>query len=110
MRYIFTGRASAQKETPGPHTTCRPCISVENSAKRVEPEMIAWAAVVVRPDLFNITRNNPPSQVWFVLSSQKAWKATIGTFSLERFWETIVRLFRGQNEKWANDTLRWWNL
>jgi hypothetical protein len=47
MRYLYTGPASAANKDPGPHGKGRPCIAVANGARRVEPEMIAWTAVMV---------------------------------------------------------------
>jgi hypothetical protein len=56
MRCIFTGPGSATKNTPGPTPNGRPCIAVSNDARRVEPEMIAWAAIMVSISCYNLIK------------------------------------------------------
>ncbi|KAI0337343.1 hypothetical protein BDW22DRAFT_959387 [Trametopsis cervina] len=94
FRYLFTGRSSAAQSGPGPSNIGRPSIAVKHKNRRVLPEMIAWAAVLVR----------------FGLSSQSNWCLQDGAFDLTEFYKLIVGLFSARRSKWSIETLIWWNL
>lgn len=47
-------------------------------------------------------------QVCHALSSCRTWQLDDGDFHGGEFFDSIVKLFK-DDEEWAADTLRWWN-
>ncbi|KAI0695832.1 hypothetical protein BC835DRAFT_1414655 [Cytidiella melzeri] len=97
FRHLFTGKSSAVQPNFASASVGRSRLIKVHKVRRVEPGMIAWAAVMAR----------------FSLSSVSTWKIKDGAFSLQDMWDTIIRLFDSDlelgNPEWARDTLRWWN-
>ncbi|KAI0685149.1 hypothetical protein BC835DRAFT_1421514 [Cytidiella melzeri] len=97
FRHLFTGKSSAVQPNFASASVGRSRLIKVHKVRRVEPGMIAWAAVMAR----------------FSLSSVSTWKIKDGAFSLQDMWDTIIRLFDSDLElgdpEWARDTLRWWN-
>ncbi|OBZ75160.1 hypothetical protein A0H81_04487 [Grifola frondosa] len=89
FRNIFTGPRTANAK---PGTGGKKGIAKKKSMRCVTPQNIAYIAVITR----------------FAINSQCEWDEDDGSFNAVIFVESIMRLFR--DEKWAAETLRWWNM
>ena len=76
--------------------------------KRVTPQMVAYAAVqVFRIYLLGSAFDSSPLQTYIGLSSV-GWGDKDGTFNLIHFYHLIVKTLSDGSDKWAVDTLAWW--